>query len=172
MCKVLKVSRAGYYKFLKAEPRRKTNEAIDRFRVRVAFYEHREVYGTRRLQKYLSIQGHWYSRNKLSELMQKESLVTKQRKAFKKGNKAKRVIQIEDLVSRNFNPSKPDSVWVSDITYIRLNTGWSYLCTMLDLYSRRIVGWQLAKRQEASLVVSTFESAFELRGNPEGTDFA
>ena len=75
---------------------------------------------------------------------------------------------VPDLVGRNFAASRPDELWLADFTYVRTWEGWSYLAVVLDVYSRRIVGWQLASHMRQSLVSDAFEMALAARQEHEG----
>ncbi len=76
-----------------------------------------------------------------------------------------------DLLNRNFETEEPDSAWVSDITYIRTEEGWLYLCTVIDLFSSKVVGWAQSKRIKADLVVRAIEAAVQARRPDDGLIF-
>ena len=83
----------------------------------------------------------------------------------------KQHIAAPNLVSMNFNPSRPNQVWAGDITYLRTGQGWMYLSVVMDLYSRRIVGWSINKRMTTDLVLQSVKQAYWLRKHPKGVVF-
>lgn len=104
--------------------------------------------------------------------MRKLDLKVTQRKAYKvttKGNPKARVA--DNLLNQNFDPVGPNQVWAGDVTYLKTDEGWAYLAVVMDLFSRRIVGWHLDKRMTADLVMSALAKAYKLRQPPPGLVF-
>ncbi len=102
------------------------------------------------------------------KLMKQEGLVCQQRRAYKVTTKARGAEVAPNLLNQNFNPPGPGQVWVSDITCLRTGEGWLYLSAIMELYSRRIVGWCVDKRMTSSLVCQALMKAYNLRNPPRG----
>lgn len=101
--------------------------------------------------------------------MQKDGLVCRQRRAYKVTTKPCPGAEVvPNLLNQNFNPPGPNQVWVSDITYLKTGEGWLYLAAIMDLYSRRVVGWHVDKRMTSSLVCRALMKAYNLRNPPRG----
>ena len=92
--------------------------------------------------------------------------------AYKVTTKRKHSDSVADnLLNMNFNPTAPNKVWAGDLTYLRTNEGWMYLAVVMDLYSRRIVGWQIDKRMKTDIVSKALMKAYNLRQPPKGLVF-
>jgi len=115
--------------------------------------------------------GYDIGRYKVRALMSEADLVCKQPGKHRYKPAPEERPDIPNQLDRQFDVEMPDSVWCGDITYIWTGTGWSYLATVLDLYSRRIVGWALSARADAELVIKALDMAFEQRGKPQGLLF-
>ena len=104
--------------------------------------------------------------------MVKLGLVVTQRVAYKVATQRKHSDAVADnLLNQNFNPLAPNQVWAGDVTYLRTGEGWMYLAIVMDLYSRRIVGWYIDKRMTTDLVSKAMIKAYNLRHSPEGLVF-
>lgn len=154
MCHVLKVSRSSYYEWLVATPSARTleNQALSE-RIKAIFVENRCSYGTRRIRKALIKQGTAISRRRVGKLMKQAGLICKTKRKFKVTTDSKHALPIAPhLLERDFTATTPDQKYVGDITYIWTQEGWLYLAIVMDLFSRRVVGWSMNKRMKASLV--------------------
>lgn len=154
MCKCLNISRAGYYKYHdnKASLIDKYNDAV----VNV-FHENQRVYGTRKIKKELEKQGIHISRRRIARIMKFNGLVSaytiqKYKPHKTKVNESKQI----NIVNRQFNNRNKSEVIVSDLTYVRVGVKWHYICTIIDLYNREIVGYSCGKRKDAKLVYEAF----------------
>jgi len=115
--------------------------------------ESRCNYGTRRIRKILLRQGILISRRRVGKLMKEQGLNCKTKRKFKLTTDSKHPLPISpNLLERNFSSSAPDQKYVGDITYIWTGEGWLYLATVIDLFSRHVVGWAMDKQMKASLV--------------------
>lgn len=104
--------------------------------------------------------------------MKKLGLKVTQRIAYKVTTKRKHSdAVVDDLLNQIFNPVGPDEVWAGDVTYLKTNEGWMYLAVVMDLFSRRIVGWQIDKRMTSDLVCKALIKAYNLRQPPKGLVF-
>jgi transposase InsO family protein len=171
-CDVLEVSRSGYYAWRKrpASGRtRRRDELTDRIRA-VHAKQHQDVYGAPRIQRELVAQGHPYDRKTVARCMKAAGIQAKTVKKFRvsttDSNHAHPVA--ENIVDRNFSPSKKNQTWTADITYIPTAEGWLYLAAVEDLHSRKIVGWSMSERIDSRLVVDALEMAVQRELPGEG----
>lgn len=140
-----------------------------RVRLKALFAASRGGAGSRTLVRKLREEGIRISRWRVMKLMQEEGLVCRQRRAYKVTTKPRPGAEVApNLLNQNFTPCGPDQVWVSDITYLKTGEGWLYLAAIMDLYSRRIVGWQVDKRMTSSLVCRALMQAYNLRNPGRG----
>jgi transposase InsO family protein len=173
MCRVLEVSPAGYYASLKRPP--SWHALIDEVlmaHVRIAHHESGNTYGAPRVQRELQAEGLPVSTKRVARLMQEDGLVarrpTARRISTTDSNHAHPIAP--NLLARQFDVHgiAVNRVWVSDITYIPTREGWLYLATVLDLGSRRCVGWAMRDRMEVELALSALRMAREARRPPVG----
>ena len=154
MCGVIQVSRSGYYEWLnKADcNRRKQDDKLSSL-IQFIFHEGRGNYGSRTIKKKLERKGEFISRRRIIRLMRAEDLICKTKRKFKANTDSKHNLPIApNLLNRQFKIDQPNRCYVGDITYIATNEGWLYLATVIDLYSRKIVGWSMADNMKADLV--------------------
>lgn len=171
MCRVLCVSRAGFYAWLERKPsaRARQDEELTR-RIREIHTDNRGVYGSPRIHAELRLaDGVRIARKRVERLMRQANisgltLRKKGRTTIKVGG----VRVCEDLVDRNFLASAPNRLWVADITYLRTWEGWLYLAAVQDAYSRRIVGWSMADHMRTELVTDALQMALERRSPGPG----
>jgi putative transposase len=168
MCQGLAVSPSGYYAWRKRSPSAREMANQDLFdKIKVVYNENHGVYGSPRIYHELDKQGVACSENRVARLMRLRGLQAKQTKRFKtttKRNKAHPVAP--NLLDRNFEADRPDRKWLADITYIATLEGWLYLAAILDLYTRRIVGWAMSDRMTSDLTTAALEMAL-LQRQPE-----
>ena len=170
MCKALKVSRAGYYRWMSMNSFQGSTkkEALSE-QIKDIYEDSRRTYGSPRVHAILLRSKVNVSRSTVSRIMKKLGLYSEIRKKWKPRKKRKNNSNLaKNLLNRDFNPSTKDHSWAGDITYIWTSQGWVYLSVILDLFSRKLIGWRLEKHMEASLVTSTFVTAFMNR-RPEST---
>jgi transposase InsO family protein len=165
------MSRSGYYQWQKPEPgqRAQANEAL-RERIGEVFDQHKGRYGSPRVTRALRQAGLRCGENRVARLMREQGLAARRKRAFRPRTTVagERVApnRIKDL-----EPSAPDQIWVSDITYVATREGWLYLAVILDLFSRIVVGWKLGETLEAALVVTALQNALARREPPRGLIF-
>ena len=124
------------------------------------FKTSRDSLGSRELAKKLCAEGFSISRYRTIKLMTTLGLVVKQRVAYKVTTKSKHSDKVADnLLNQNFNPQGYNQVWAGDVTYLKTGEGWMYLAIVMDLYSRRIIGWSLSKRMTTDLVVDALQKS-------------
>jgi transposase InsO family protein len=171
MCRVLGVSRSGYYAWLK-RPTRARKMADQRLQQQIKdIYQHsRQSYGSPRIRAELADQGIQCSRKRVARLMRQANLRAKQRGKFKviTTDSAHPYPVARNLLAQDFRVSRPNEKWLGDITYIPTAQGWLYLAVILDLYSRRIVGWAMSDSLERHLVIAALQMAIVRRQPPPG----
>jgi len=154
MCRLLNVSRSCYYYWLTASPsiRQLENTRLSHL-IKKVFIEGRATYGSRRIRRELIKMGEKISRRRVIKLMKEKQLTCKTKKKFKVTTDSKHDQPIApNLLKRAFNANKPNQKYVGDITYIWTQQGWLYLAVVIDLFSRKVVGWSMDKTMTASLV--------------------
>jgi len=168
MCKGLGVSTSGYYAWRGRPPseREMANRDLTR-RIKKAFEESGETYGSPRIYQVMRKLGLICSQNRVARLMRVEELRAKQtrrRRSTTKRNKSHQAAP--NRLKRDFNTERPNQKWLADITYIPTLKGWLYLAGILDLYSRRIVGWAMSNRMTSELTLRALDMAIR-RCRPE-----
>lgn len=154
MCDVLGVSRSGYYAWLSSTPSpRQLEQQRLETKIKEIFYAHKCNYGARRIRQEMQAIGFVISRRRVSKLMKKQGLYCKTKKKFKTTTDSQHHLPIApNLLAREFNAYTPDQKYVGDITYIWTQEGWLYLATVIDLFSRKIVGWAMQDHMKTELV--------------------
>jgi putative transposase len=141
-------------------------------RAKVLFKASRNSLGSRELAKALRKEGFEITRYRAIKLMERLKLVVTQRIAYKVKTKRKHSDAVADnLLNMNFNPVGPNQIWAGDVSYLKTCEGWLYLAIVLDLYSRRIVGWHISKRMTRNLVEQALTKAHNLRKPGKGLVF-
>lgn len=162
MCLILGVKRSGYYAWKKrpTSSRAKANEELLE-QIREAFDVCRKVYGSPRIRHYLIGKGHYCGRHRVARLMKQAHLVAKRvlRRHPQTTRQSPGARTAPNFLDQDFTATRPNEKWVGDITYIDTAEGWLYLASLLDLYSRRIVGWAMADHMDVSLVESALKMA-------------
>jgi transposase InsO family protein len=146
MCKVLQVSKSGYYKWLVQVPSKRTlfNQQLV-VKIRQVHQQSRQRYGSPRIAKELQMQGIKASERLVAKLMRAYNIVSIIRKKYKTTTNSKHKYPVvENKLNRQFTASKKNQAWVSDLTYISTRQGWLYLTTVIDLFDRKIIGWALS----------------------------
>jgi len=154
MARVMAVSTSGYYDWRKRpESLRKQHNRRLVVEIKAIHTESRKTYGSPRIHNELKDRGFRCGQKRVARLMQLHDIRVKQKRRFKATTDSKHTLPVADnVLARAFTPEGPDQVWASDITYIPTKQGWLYLAVVLDLYSRRVVGWSMQERLQRSLV--------------------
>ena len=157
-CRVLSVSRSGYYA---ARLRAKTPAiCADTTHLKAAFAASGRSYGSRRLVSALQGRQIVIGRYKVRRLMREANLKPVWKRKFVSTTDSKHNLPVaENILNRQFNPAMPNQAWTSDITYIRTRTGWLYLAVVMDLCSRKIIGWAMSPAMPAELVCRALQMA-------------
>jgi len=165
MCEVLNVSPSGYYAWRKrpVSAREMANQQLVE-KIKAVHAASYETYGSPRIYHELRAQGVACSQNRVARLMRLYHIRAKQSRRYKattKRNKAHAAAP--NLLKRDFTADRPNHKWLSDITYIPTEEGWLYLALILDLYSRRIVGWAMLARMTSALTLAALQMAIHRR---------
>lgn len=170
LCRVLRVSRSGFYAWLRRKPSdRELEDEQLRPKIVEAFKKGRGAYGSPRVKNDLVEQGYEIGRRRVARLMHDLGLQGVSPRKFKVTTDSDHSEKIApNVLSRGFEAEKPNRKWVTDITYIWTGEGWLYLAVVMDLYSRRIVGWSLADHMETRLCLDALEMALKSRTNVRG----
>ena len=170
MCALLRVSPSGYYAWRgrAASLRSQGNQRLLEM-IRSIHQESRCSYGSPRVWRELIDRGETCSLNRVARLMQQAELQSVYRRRWKpKGQKARADTVAENLLAQDFTAAKPNRSWTADITYIATGEGWLFLAVVMDLFSRRIVGWAMDGRATRQLVIDALRMALERRGSQAG----
>jgi putative transposase len=147
-CRLLGVSRSGYYAHRQAQPSPKRLQ--QQIHVRAAFAVSGSNYGSRRVMHTLQAKGLCIGRHRVRTLMREMDLRASWKRKFVSTTDSRHTLPVaENILDRRFEVAQPNRAWVSDITYIRTARGWLYLAVVLDLYSRKVVGWSMAPTMPA-----------------------
>ena len=171
LCAALDVSRPGYYRWKDAEPgSRARGDAELTEAIRAVHAEHRGVYGSPRMMRALRTRGRHHGRKRIARLMQAAGLRGKCPRRFVPCTTQSGHTEpiAPNRLAEQPKPTAPNQVWVSDITYVRTSEGWLYVAAILDLYSRRIVGWATGASLAAELVLAALAMALRHRRPPVG----
>ena len=173
LCEVMQVSSSAYYAWRKRPGTLISAETLHlHHRMKALFRQSRDSLGSREMMKKLREEGFRIGRYKVRHLMAKLNLIVKQRVAYKVTTRRNDNDAVADnLLNQNFNPVATNQVWAGDITYLKTGEGWMYLAIVMDLYSRRIVGWAISKRMTTGLICQAMIMAYNLRQPPRGLVF-
>ena len=167
-CRILEVSRSGYYAAVKRRRRAPTVCAAS-VHLRAAFAASHKAYGSRRLTTAMAERGQAMGRHRVRTLMRLNGLRPVWRRKFVHTTDGKHTLAVSsNVLNRQFAQALPNQVWVCDITYIRTRSDWLYLAAVLELHSRKIVGWAMAKAMPAALVCAALQMAIVQRNPAPG----
>lgn len=170
MCQLLGVSRSGYYAWRQRPPsaRKMANEELVR-KIKAVHQESNETYGSPRVYHELRSLDVACSENRVAHLMRQHSICAKQSRRFRKTTQRdKKHLFAPNLLRSELSPARPNQLWVADITYIATGEGWLYLASLMDRFSRRIIGWAMDKSMTATLPKQALLMALQRRQPPAG----
>jgi putative transposase len=174
-CQVLGVSVAGYHQHMArrltiARRRHLSDEAL-LVHIRAVFAAHRGAYGWPRIWRQLRAEGVRVGKLRVQQLMQQHGIRARGKRRFRVTTDSWHSLPIApNLLNRNFTVTAPNRVWAGDMTYIQTEEGWLFLAVVLDLFSRRIVGWSLREDMRSELVVDALRMAWFQRSPDRGTE--
>jgi transposase InsO family protein len=172
MCEAFGTCRSAYYRWVeggKVMNERAREDAMLKTRIKRIHKKSRETYGRPRMVLALQKEGYDCGKDRVARLMREEGLQGQQKKRFNPySTDSNHGFSIAPNLLGDYGPvSAPDEVWVADITYIRVAEGWVYLAAVLDLYSRKIVGWSMSSRIDTELTRAALRRAIKTRGAPQ-----
>lgn len=170
MCRVLGVARSGYYAWRQRggepSPRRRQQAVLDQ-RVAQAYQRRKRRSGAPRLALDLGDDGLAVNRKTVAASLRRQGLRAKAARKFKATTNSRHSLPVApNLLEQNFTAMAPNQKWVGDITYLATGEGWLYLAVLIDLYSRKVIGWAMSDRMTADLVGDTLKMALWRRKMP------
>lgn len=173
LCEALDIARGTFYNYIfrRADHSKREEAQSELMRlVQQVFDDSSQRFGAEKIRVTLAESGVRVGTKRIAAIMQElglQSIRSDAKKQYKKHQQYKK----QNLLERQFTADHPNQIWVSDITYFKVNDYWVYLCAILDLFSRKIVGYRVSRNASTNLVTSTFRTAFRERGNPDGLTF-
>jgi putative transposase len=161
LCAVLGVSSSGYYAWKRRAPSPRSRQdaqlAVD---VAAAHNKSGKRYGSPRVHRALRKRGVRVGKKRVERLMRERGIVGRQKRRFRRTTDSNHAHPVApNVVGRDFEPKAPNTVWAGDVTYIATGEGWSYLAVLLDLYSRRVVGWAMSPTNDTNLALAALRRA-------------
>ena len=173
LCEALKIPRGTFYNFILRNKRDNTwyskRQEELRIKIQEIYDENNQIFGAAKIAAVLKEQGYRTSDKTVGKLMRDMGLISIRQDAKSIYDKEQR--KYKNHLNQQFNVSKPNEVWVSDVTYFRWNEKNLYNCAIIDLYARMIVGYKIGLKNSTQLIKSTFKAAYELRLPKEGLIF-
>jgi transposase InsO family protein len=170
MLRVLGVAPSGYYKWCKKEESKTLKNELRILKlILIEFKNSNQKYGSPKITKAIKKKGLKVNHKCIERIMRKYGITPDYRVKFKKRTtNSKHKYEISaNLLEQNFHTTRPNEVWVSDITYVETLDGWFYLCVIIDLYARKVIGWAFKKRITKNLVLKAFRMAWLKRKPPK-----
>jgi len=170
---MLSIERSGYYAWLKRKPgkRKLANEELDK-KILTIFNKHKARYGAPRITDELQENGEICNKNHVARRMKCLGIKAKGKKKFRNTTDSNHHLPVApNLLNREFSADAPNQKWCGDISYVWTDEGWLYLATVIDLYSRKVIGWSLQATMTKQLVCDALMMALWRRGFPRGVLF-
>jgi putative transposase len=170
LCDVLDVSRSGYYAWTRrSEPKRKASDAQLAVEIVAIHRRSRGTYGSPRVHAELRARGISVSKKRVERLMRERGVEARRKRRFRRTTDSNHSLPIApNLLARNFLTNRPNQAWVTDVTYIPTAEGWLFLAAMLDLFSRRVVGYAMSAQNDRLLALDALQRALRARRPPRG----
>ncbi len=170
MCRVLRVSRSGFYEWRGREPSARTMANRQLLaEIRHVHEQSRQAYGAIKTWKALNQAGIACGKHRVARLRSQAGIEAQRKRRFRVTVEHNKVaLPAPDRIARQFHASQPNLAWVGDMTFIRTRAGWLYLAIMLDLYSRKVVGWSMGERPNEALTLGALNMALEHRSPRPG----
>ena len=165
MCKMLKVSRSGYYAWKKRGKSKLIQKDKELLRnIEHAYTQSRRAYGSPRIYEQLKQEGIKCGRHRIARIMRENAIVAQRQRQYKRATETRHGRNIsENILNQNFHVEQPNKVWASDMSVFWTGSGWIYLAIVMDLYSRRIVGWAMKNRMTEELTINALNMAINRR---------
>jgi len=165
LCSVLGVSSSGFYAWRKRPPsQRAKRDARLAVEVRLAHKRGRGTYGSPRVHRELKAHGHRVGKKRVERLMRQEGIQGRQKRRFRRTTDSNHTQPVAaNVLARNFHAAAPNTAWVTDVTYVWTGEGWLYLAALLDLFSRRVVGWAASETNDRALALEALRRALSAR---------
>ncbi len=170
LCRAMEVTRSGFHAWaVRVACARKREDRVLAVHIAAAFARSRRTYGSPRMRKELRDEGRRVGRRRTARIMRENGLFARRRRASRRpvaGCGSERAAP--NVLDRNFTARAPNQAWVTDVKYVRTKEGWLYLAPVIDLFSRRVVGYAMSTQQDGDLSIAALESAVRARGAPKG----
>ena len=166
----MNVSRSGFYDWRNRQisTLQMANRVLDE-QIQRIYHDHRGCYGYRRICEEIRFMGYSASPERIRRRMKRLGLKAIQSRKFKHTTNSKHRLPIQpNVLNQNFNATHPNQTWIADITYIRVKQQWLYLAVVIDLYSRKVIGWSFSQRIDTQLVCKALKAALKQRHYPTG----
>jgi putative transposase len=165
LCELLEVSRSGFYAWVdRPDPPKTTADAQLVVEIRAALVRGRGAYGSPRVHRELRARGIRVSKKRIERLMRENGIVARQKRRFVHTTDSRHAHPIApNLLDRDFEPKAANKAWAGDVTYIATGEGWLYLAVLLDLFSRRVVGWATSAVNDRELALKALRRALRAR---------
>ena len=173
LCEALDVARGTFYNYIlrRADHSKREEAQIELMRlVQQVFDDSSQRFGAEKIRAAPAERGIRVGTKRIAAIMQEldlRSIRSNAKKQYKKRQQHKK----QNLLERRFTADRPNQIWVSDITYFKVNDHWVYFCVILDLFSRKVIGHRVSRNASTNLVTSTFRTAFQARGKPDDLTF-
>ena len=170
LCHVLSVSRSGFYEWLgRPESNRSIRHRSLAKEIKRIHDQYDQAYGAVKCWQALKLEGLTCGRDQVARIRHKNAIYAKRRRRFVVTTKSKQGHEIApNVLNREFATDSPNKAWVGDVTFVWTRQGWIYLAVLLDLYSRKVVGWSMGNRNNSTLVIDCLEMAIQHRQPPKG----
>jgi len=165
LCEVLDVSRSGFYAWKTRTPsvRDKSDERLV-VEIVATHAKSRKRYGSPRVHRALRKKGIHVGKKRVARLMREKGIIARQKRRFRRTTDSNHTHPIApNVLARDFEPAAPNQVWAGDVTYIATHEGWAYLAVLLDLFSRRVVGWAMSATNDTALALAALNRAIHSR---------
>lgn len=165
MCRVLKVSRSSYYKYLNKKPSNRELENVEIEKKIINIHkESKNRYGAIKINESLKTLGVTISSKRTQRLMKKLGIKSIIARKYRPTSSKRKIEEQENVLKRDFNTTTINEKWVIDLTYIyTIKDGWCYLASVMDLYSRKIIGYAMSKSIDTNLALQAVKNAFSLQ---------
>ena len=165
LCRVLKVRRSGFYAWQGREaPERARKDKQLAVEIRAVYQEYKGRYGSPRVWRAFRERGTRICRHRIARLMREQQLRARRHRRFVRTTDSNHTLPTPpNVLARAFKVSAPNRAWAGDVTYIPTREGWLYLAVLLDLYSRRVIGWGMSEHNDESLTLSALQMALAQR---------